>query len=163
MTKSRSNRPLTQFACRNLGFFLEGRYQGTGSRSEGNTAVHYEIERSRQRFTVRLFDQAVLIVTCYQWKPISICVSFTSFYDMYGQPTKTTCERLNGLLDELGLRGLLPDGVRVFRDPSFKLTYLGKGDDKIAVGKGLAESVFIRPGSTQLDIVGDLTCHDIAV
>jgi hypothetical protein len=159
-TAKRSNRPLTQFACRHLVFFLQRKYQSSGKRTEGNTTVCYEIEQRCQRFTVYLFEDPILVVTLDEWKPFSVCVSFTGFYDSYGQPSKTTCERLNGLLDELGAQHIIPSGVRVFRG-THDTTYLGKGDDKVAVGRELADSVFLRPGIGALNIVGTLLSHEV--
>ena len=49
------------------------------------------------------------------------------FYDSKGRPSRTTRERLNGLLDALGQNGFIPEGVRVFirEDGSCNI---GKGD-----------------------------------
>ena len=159
-TKGRSNRSLTEFACMNLGFFLTGYYQGSGSRSSSNTTVVYKIEKEVQSFEVFLFDQLILRVVLNNWKVFSVQVGFTSFFDHYGQPTATTAERLNGLLDRLGRYQVIPTGVRVFRDETHTLTYLGRGDDKVAVGRDLADLVFIRPNAEQLDIVGTMIEHN---
>jgi hypothetical protein len=157
----RSNKPLSEFACLHLGFFVTGHYKGSGKRTQGNTTVVYQIEDRNQLFKVFLFDEEVLSILMDDWKFASVRVSFTSFYDKYGQPTLTTCERLNALLDRLGAYQAIPTGVRVFRDHGAKLTYLGRGDDKIAVGEEYATSVFIRPNVDRLDIVGSLVEHDI--
>lgn len=158
----RSNRPLTEWACTQLGFFLVGYYQGSGVRTQGNTTIKYEVETRTQFLEIFLFNEPILKLILSDWKIASIQVMFTSYYDHFGQPTLTTCERLNGLLDRLGGYQAIPSGVRVFRDESQHLTYLGKGDDKIAVGEGLADVVFIRPNSDVLDIVGDMIIHEVA-
>lgn len=158
----RSNRPLTEWACTQLGFFLVGHYQGSGVRTQGNTTIKYEVETRTQFLEVFLFNEPILKLILSDWKIASIQVMFTSYYDHFGQPTLTTCERLNGLLDRLGGYQAIPSGVRVFRDESQRLTYLGKGDDKIAVGEGLADVVFIRPNVDVLDIVGDMIIHEVA-
>jgi hypothetical protein len=157
----RSNRPLTEFACTHLGLFLTGHYRGTGQRVKGNTLVTYEIEKRMQLLKVYLFDEEILSILLAEWKAASVRVSFTNFYDGDGQPTTTTSERLNGLLDRLGAYGILPKGTRVFRDPGEGLTYLGRGDDKVAVGKEYAESIYIRPHSTDLDIVGTELSYEV--
>lgn len=160
-TYLRSNRPLTEFACTHLGLFLTGHYRGSGQRTKGNTTIVYEIERRIQLLKVYLFDEEILSVLLAEWKPVSVRVSFTNFYDRDGQPTTTTIERLNGLLDRLGAYAVLPEGTRVFRDADQGLTYLGRRDDKIAVGEEYAESVFIRPHPTDLDIVGTLLSYEV--
>jgi hypothetical protein len=50
----------------------------------------------------------------------------------------------------------------VFRDPSQDLAYLGRGENKIAVGEEYANSVYIRPNPDELDIVGSLIEHEVA-
>jgi hypothetical protein len=158
----RSNRPLTEFACTHLGLFLTGHYEGSGKRTKGNTTVVYEIEKQIQKLRVFLFGEEILSVVLNNWKVFSIRVSFTSFYDHFGQPTTTTSERLNGLLDRLGAYQIIPNGTRVFRDPSQDLAYLGRGENKIAVGQEYADSVYIRPNPDELDIVGALIEHEVA-
>jgi hypothetical protein len=161
-TYLRSNRPLTEFACTHLGLFLAGRFRDSGKRSQGNTTVVYSIGSLLQHFTVYLFEQPVLRVSLSVWKPVSVQVAFTSFFDREGRPTLTTCERLNGLLDRLGAYRVIPQGVRVFRNWEDGTACLGKNDDWVAVGRGLAETMFIRPNADQLDIVGTLVEHEIA-
>lgn len=157
----RSNRPLTEFACVHLGLFLTGHYEGSGKRTKGNTTIVYEIEKRLQKLTVFLFEEEIMSIVLNNWKVFSIRVSFTSFYDQFGQPTTTTSERLNGLLDRLGAYRIIPTGTRVFRDPYQDLTYLGRGENKIAVGEDYADSVYIRPNPDELDIVGSLIEHEL--
>lgn len=141
----RSNRPLTQWACTNLGLFLMGQYRASGSRRQANTTVEYKITKRTQSFHVCLYDSPILDVFCDDWKVFSIRVSFTDFYDGYGRPTDTVRERLNGLLDRLSAFRLLPGLVRVFKDREFMVAYLGSGDEKVPVGRGYATSVFLKP------------------
>lgn len=54
-------------------------------------------------------------------------------YDHNGNPSDTTKERLNGLLNALGWCGVIPTKVRVFFDPEFNLTYFGSGENKVAL------------------------------
>ena len=153
-TKGRSNRPLTAFACKALERFLTGEIQHEVDVTRNNTRVKIVKTGSINRFTVALFDEDILVVTLSDGKPLSICVSFTSFYDSHGQPSSTTAERLNGLLDRLGVFGLIPKGVRLFRDQEYHTTYIGKGDDKVAIGRNLIQSVNIKPVSNQLIFSG---------
>jgi hypothetical protein len=158
----RSNRPLTEFACTHLGLFLTGHYEGSGKRAKGNTTVVYEVEKQLQKLRVFLFGEEILSIVLNNWKVFSICVSFTGFYDHFGRPTTTTSERLNGLLDRLGAYRIITSGTRIFRDPGQDLAYLGRGENKIAVGEEYANSVYIRPGTDELDIVGTLIEHEVA-
>jgi hypothetical protein len=141
----RSNRPLTEFACTHLGLFLTGYYDGLGERSKGNTSIQYEVKKDIQVLKVSLYDEEILEVKMSNWKACSVKVSFTSFYDDEGKPTTTTIERLNGLLDRLGSYRIIPEGIRVFRDPSQGVAYIGSGDNKIAVGKKYVTAVMITP------------------
>jgi hypothetical protein len=83
-------------------------------------------------------------------RPVALRIEFGNRYDVYGNPTNTTRERLNGLLDRLGELGIVPQGVRVFMDRHDDVAYLGKFDDVVAVGKHYAHSVFIEPSPDQL-------------
>ena len=152
--KGRSNRPLTEFACQALERFLAGGLQKEINVTKNNTTVKITKTNTVSTFNVKLFEEDILVLTMNNGKPLSICVSFTSFYDSYGQPSSTTAERLNGLLDRLGVLGIIPKGVRLFRDQEYHTTYLGKGDNKVAVGKNLFLSVNIKPVSDRLAFSG---------
>lgn len=153
---TRSNRGLTQFACNRLWSFVHGGINMNLLQSSGNTVVRAMGDQKPQRFTVFLHDQEILDVLRVDGKVASVRVSFTDYFDGHGQPTTTTAERLNGLLDCLGEAGVIPRGVRVFRDLEHYTTYLGKGDDKIAVGEGLAQSVYIKADQYELLIIGNV-------
>lgn len=150
----RSNQIVTEFACAHLGFFLTGLYRGSGNRSKGNTTVMYKTSEDIQTFEVFLFNERIFSLKAQNWKAATINISFTDFYDHEGNPTKPVIERLNGLLDRLGTYKIIPCGVRVFQDKEARLTYLGSGDNKIAVGEDYARSVAIRPYCEPLYIVG---------
>lgn len=166
-TQPRSNRPLTKFACKQLEEFVLNQALNPWGESriytQGNTTIQSITDQDPKIFKVFLFNEEILSLLYTDGKPFSIRVSFTSYYDLYGQPTSTTVERLNGLLDRLGTLGILPHGVRLFRDNSGPepLTYIGKGDDKSAVGKEIAQSVCIRPNAQKLDIAGFLSAIEI--
>lgn len=155
----RSNKPQTEFACSHLDFFLTGNYRGSGQRTRGKTTVVYEIENRVQSFKVLISGQEVLSVLLEEWKPFSVRVSFSEHCDHKGKPI--TAERLNGLLDRLGAYEILPKGVRIFYDSTEKLIYLGKGDNKIAVGEEYAREVYVRPNQEELDIVGSVLYHEV--
>ena len=157
----RSNRPLTEFGCVRLENFLTASLDANCQFSNGNTTVLAETDGHLKSFRVLLFGEEILEVLLCEQKPASIKVSFTTFYDHFGQPTTTTVERLNGLLDRLGVYGILPTGTRVFRGPCKTMTYLGHGDNKIAVGEDYAHFVYIRPSIDELDIVSGFFSREV--
>lgn len=149
--KPRSNRPLTHFACQQLAAFFEST-QGPKDNYKavkGNTGV----VRGDSEFLVTLYGEPILrIVRPGTGQiPSRIEVLLTSTFDGEGKPTRTVRERLNGLLDTLGRLGVIPTGVRLFVDSSYGVSYLGRGDDKIAVGRDFAHSVVINPDHRFLD------------
>jgi len=146
----RSNRPLTEFACSFLQKFWAKQQQGTGQLAQGNTSIDFESSDSHQRVTVSLFGSPILALVAVDMRPVVLRVEFGNRYDIHGNPTNTTRERLNGLLDRLGELGIIPDGVRIFRDREKEMTYLGRYDDAVAVGKHFAHSVSIQPNPDRL-------------
>lgn len=141
----RSNRPLTKFACDHLDSFLKGKVEMLFVRNE-NTSVEARIwPNGVSTFAAFLYDTEILTVILEYGEPTSVIVGIGNSFTPEGYPKKTTIERLNGLLDELGGHGILPEGVRIFKDRIENLFYLGKGDNKIAVGKGLALIVRLEP------------------
>ena len=123
---ARSNRQLTQFAVDTLRELLDSK-AFCEARSAGNTQVYSVPSGGQVRYAVALFGEEILrLVTDATSHSIAgISVSTGNFYDSKGRPSRTTRERLNGLLDLLGDRGIIPEGTRVF------LT-----DDGCRVGKG---------------------------
>ena len=110
---ARSNRQLTQFAVDALRELLDSDVS-YDTRSAGNTKVRvapYAIDEVR--YSVELFGEEILAITLGGQNPL-IDVYTGNFYDSKGRPSRTTRERLNGLLDFLSSRQLLPEGVRVF-------------------------------------------------
>jgi len=152
--KKRSNRPITEITCRRLEGFILDNLQDGYQAEEKNTLIR--ITRSDRLRVARIFlyNEEILRLAISDNKASSLTVSFTSFFDAYGQPTTTTCERINGLLDCLSHFDVIPFGVRLFRDQEYHLTYLGKGDEKVAVGNGLYTSVYITPNPNRLIFAG---------
>ena len=152
--KRRSNRAITGWACRHLeNFVLRDTPDLYRQYREKNTVVRFINDGNLSVIVVYLYEEEILRLTLNEDRALAITVSFTSTLDTYGQPTTTTSERLNGLLDCLGWLGFLPLGVRLFRG-EHSTTYLGRGDEKIAVGERLARTVFIRPNRDRLIIAG---------
>ena len=123
---ARSNRQLTQFAVDTLREFLDSE-TFCEARSAGNTQVYAAPLGEQVRYAVALFGEEILrlVTDVTSYSIAGIFVSTGNFYDSKGRPSRTTRERLNGLLDLLGDRGTIPEGTRVF------LT-----DDGCRVGKG---------------------------
>jgi hypothetical protein len=144
----RSNRPLTKYACDFLDDFLKGKLEPFQDCNE-NTTVRCDISKTSlaeiSSFAVDLYRSEILQVIMKNEDPLSVKVSIGDHFTEEGYPKKTTIERLNGLLDELGCHGIIPEGVRIFKDRIEGLFYLGKGDNKIAVGKGLATQIILDP------------------
>lgn len=154
LPKKRSNRAITEWACRHLqNFVLNNIGDDYRQLREKNTVVRFVNDGNLQVIVIYLYDEEILRLTLNEDRALALSISFTSFLDSYGQPTTTTSERLNGLLDCLGWLGFLPLGVRLFRG-DHNTTYLGRGDEKVAVGKGLPRTVYIRPSRERLIFAG---------
>lgn len=155
LSKRRSNRPLTEFACRLLNDFVLTKNKDSFQSEQKNTTVRVVIDGQVRQFIVLLYEEEIFRLTFVASNgAASLKLSFTSFYDAYGQPSSTTAERLNGLLDTLGVLGILPKGVRIFRDQEYYTTYLGKGDEKVTIGENLFTSVYIKPDREKLIFAG---------
>jgi len=152
--KQRSNRPITEFACKELQRFVLDNFQDDYQVEEKNTTIKVVRDRAIRVIQVFLYEEEILKLVMTDDMSVSLSLSFTSFFDSYGQPTTTTCERLNGLLDRLGILGILPQGVRLFRDQEYHTTYVGKGDEKVAIGQDLFTSVYITPDQNRLIFAG---------
>jgi hypothetical protein len=150
LTATRSNRPLTEFACSLLTKLLTEKQPKVGVQTAGNTSVDYELRMGSQRISISLFNHEIMCLVMDDWTPVSLRIDFTGYSDLRGQPTSTTMERLNGILDRLSAFKVIPSGVRVFRDRDQGLTYIGRLDERIAVGSVYAHSVLIQPRPDQL-------------
>lgn len=150
--RGRSNRTLTEFACANLWEFLHAELPLETFTESGNTSLHVTSgdKRGQSTFVASLYGQPILTVSRNGNSIAKVVTEFTSYFDRFGQPTATTVERLNGLLDCLGESGVIPNGVRVFRDKAWNTTYIGRGDDRIAVGKDLSQAVLITVNHDRL-------------
>ena len=135
---ARSNRQLTQFAISVLrGYFMTEAVEEKVS--AGNTEVERQICRrcpyAPPQYVVNLFGNQILRIYTHPLNhrtPIAIMICTGDFYDSKGRPSRTTRERLNGILDFLCDQGFLPEGVRVFL----------REDGVCCVGKGDACRVF---------------------
>jgi hypothetical protein len=149
----RSNKPVTAFACRILESFLLGKAE-PGDHSLGNTSVCISETKSSTTANVKLFDDCILSVTLSlpDEEPIDVMISVGSFFTVDGYPTRTTAERLNGLLDLLGIHGIIPEKVRIFKAQENKSFVLGKGDQQIPIGKEYARNIRLKSDPDELII-----------
>jgi len=146
----RSNRPLTQFAIRKLREFLTYEYRQFTPAEEGNTAVALHFEGDWQVLSFWLHGERILEIVFDGPIFAGLNVYDGNFYNRAGNPSTTTCERLNGLLDELGEQCLIPEGVRVFTDKQSGTTFVGRGDRRRPLGRDF-EPVSIDSNSITLE------------
>lgn len=143
--KSRSNRPLTQFACDSLARCLNHKTVDGFYKVEGNTCASCIAGPRIKAFKVYLHHDEIFSVIIMDSIFMSIRVSVGTVFDERGFPKKTTIERLNGILDEAANWWMLPDGVRIFKDKKEDQYYLGRGDDRIIVGRDYATTMLLKP------------------
>lgn len=134
---ARSNRQLTQFAVDKIRQYMVYGPEKFVDESAGNTEVVLEDCPTCPRIAivVRLFGKDILRLVANPFNPriiAGICVFTGDFYDSKGRPSRTTRERLNGLLDAMGTAGFIPEGVRIFL----------REDGSCCVGKGDACKYF---------------------
>lgn len=149
-SNGRSNRPLTQFACDCLEDWLQGRANNF-RKTKNNTTVD-SVSGIHDYFKVYLWGEEIISLTGMHGKINSIRVSFGSFFDNDGCPSKTTKERLNGLLEQLGYYRLIPENVRVFKDRETGLNYLGKDKNRVAVGRDYARTLLVKPNADNFQV-----------
>lgn len=133
---TRSNRPLTQFAVGKVQEYLDlgpHRFQPGGA---GNTSVTLNQQGDLDILGIWLFDQPIMELYFLGGRFDCLNVSDGKFYDKAGNPSRTTRERLNGILDQLGEMCLIPEGVRVFLAEQGTKCYVGRGEIRVPFGKG---------------------------
>ena len=154
---SRSNKPLTQFACNHLANCITGT-SSSYAEQRGNTKVVCKKDDTQNVFQVFLCDQLIFGMTTVNLtknanKIVSIECGIGQALDSAGNPRKTTIERLNGLLDRLSDFRLVPEKVRVFYHPEERCYAIGKGDDYITLGAHRSAGVVLRPNSSYFEPV----------
>jgi len=135
---ARSNRQLTQFAVDRLRYAMVYGPENAGKESQGNTEVEADICGHCERpahLVVRLYGKDIMRILFSPINPrviAGVLIRTGDFYDSKGRPSRTTRERLNGLLDALGAAKFIPEGVRAFI----------REDNSCALGKGDACKAF---------------------
>ncbi len=139
---ARSNRTLTQFAVDKLVEFTSSP-RTVQEETQGNTTISVHMDRETQELTfqVFLFGQSI-----FELSEQCLIVRNGGFFDSKGRPSRTTRERLNGLLDAAGELGYIPEGVRVFlriEGDQFSCK-IGKGEVVSALDESSADRVLAR-------------------
>jgi len=129
-SKMRSNKMLTQRATDEVINYV--RRPTPKQVAYQNTSIEVNEDLN---LTVLVFNNPILHVTMTgDGKDFDkVYVYAGGHYDSEGNPSDTTRERLNGLLDALGWCGVIPRGVRVFFDPDHGICYFGSGDQKVVL------------------------------
>lgn len=144
---ARSNRQLTQFAVDKIRQYLVYGPENFVDETAGNTKVVLEDCPCcpRVALVVKLFDKEIIRLVVNPFNPrviAGICVFTGDFYDSKGRPSRTTRERLNGLLDSLGTNRFIPEGIRVFLREDGSCC-VGKGDACKQFDAGNAEILIL--------------------
>jgi len=126
---ARSNRQLTQTAIEAVDLALKWDGLLHGTIIAGNT----EISSRDGGVQVKLFGKEILFLGFQANRVVTVIVRSGDFHDSKGRPSRTTRERLNGLLDFLGDRGIIPEGTRVFLSPDG--CRVGKGEQSQPLDK----------------------------
>jgi len=139
---TRSNRTLTQFAVDKLSQFIASP-QAVQEEAQGNTTVSVHMDRETQEptFQVFLFGQSI-----FELSEQCLIIRNGGFFDSKGRPSRTTRERLNGLLDAAGGLGLIPEGVRLFlgHNGQKDTCFIGKGTTVGVLDAASADRVIAR-------------------
>jgi hypothetical protein len=142
--KTRSNRYLTQFAVKKLQEYLATSNLECRDESLGNTRVLLQSHGDLDCLNFYLHGARICEIVFESGKAIDILILDGSFYDKAGNPSKTTRERLNGILDTLGQEGVIGDGIRAFIDKEDGICYVGRGTYGKPLGEG-NETVALIP------------------
>lgn len=150
---TRSNRPLTQFAVGKIAEYFDLGSKRFQNATAGNTSVTLNQEGSTDILGIWLFDQAIAELFFVNGKFDCVALFDGGFYDKAGNPSRTTRERQNGILDYLGDAGLIPEKVRVFlcKDhANGSRCYVGRDTDCEPFGKDHVD-VAIRSNPINLE------------
>lgn len=149
----RSNRPVTQFAVDCITKFISNGLDD-GKYINHNTTVACNVTNRDRSISVFLHEtELVNLVIDRNDEPIHLSVSIGSRFTPQGNPAETVIERLNGILDILGIDGIIPEGVRIFKDRENNRFCIGKGDHFIPVGQRYAKNILIQPDAYELRFI----------
>lgn len=149
----RSNRTLTQFIVNKIESFLEHGKSNFLPETAGNTTISLTTSGDIDVLSILLFNKEIAKLSFDGSLFLAIELFDGGFYDKNGCPSRTTRERQNGILDLLGEEVLIPEGVRVFIDPSDNGCYVGKKQQRRRIGKGFS-SVTLQPHHCEVSFYG---------
>lgn len=146
----RSNRRHTQQAVNALHDYVNGNAALRTISGDTTTEVILDCNKKDSGFLVSLFEKPILRISKENNKVSEIFIFSGFYYDRDGNPTRTTRERLNGLLDALGDLALLPQNVRVIIDQEYKIVYVNHMENRVALNKDYCDVVGIIPDKDEL-------------
>jgi hypothetical protein len=125
-----------------------------GQYNNHNTYVKCESSQKDRTLCVNLYETELLnlVINNSNDKPIYVKLSIGDRFPYNGIPSRVVIERMNGLLDGLGIHGIIPEGVRIFKDKDQGIFYFGKNDYKVAVGRNFARNIIINLDASDLFI-----------
>lgn len=145
----RSNKLHTQRAVNTVNAYLDGHFYTTAQSGDTTISVLYNEKNEDEGIMVSLFDRPILKLLKQADKLTELLVFSGFYYDGEGNPTRTARERLNGLLDALGDRGVIPQQVRVIIDPEYQVAYVKHGENRVALNKHYCDVVGIQPDAKE--------------
>tara|TARA_B100001173_G_scaffold307745_2_gene316821 strand:+ start:1488 stop:1934 length:447 start_codon:yes stop_codon:yes gene_type:complete len=139
---TRSNRTLTQFAADRLSDFIRNP-STLLSETKGNTTVSVKKNRLTQELT---FEVLLFGISIFELSSQCLTLRNGGFFDSKGRPSRTTRERLNGLLDAAGALDLIPEGVRLFlgHNGQKDTCFVGKGATVALLDSQIHDRVIVR-------------------
>lgn len=139
---ARSNRPLTDFAIGKIKEYVDLGADRFVPAIGGNTSVRLEKSEGHENVLfVTLHGERIVEIVSNDHGFQSVAVYDGGFYDGLGRPSRTTRERLNGILDHLGAQQIIPEDVRVFLDRDSNVCYVGRDDERQPIGKNYSPVV----------------------
>lgn len=117
--KRRSNRLLTDQAIRAVRTCLNDMRQ-----SEWEIGSNTKVEVLGPSIIVSLCGNPIVEITKAAEAVEKVTIFAGNYYDKEGNPTYLTMERVNGLLDYLGSKEIIPQPVRMYKDPDEQMCYL---------------------------------------
>ena len=146
---ARSNRQITQLMCDAARAYRLGTLTAP-SVEFGNTRVSMQdMGRGFARVLVHLFGKPIMEAVASKDAVTHAALYTGDFYDSKGRPSRTTRERINGLLAQGGDNNVIPQGVRVFIHKETGQCCVGKGDHYRPFDKDHT-AVYIQPNPTEL-------------
>lgn len=148
----RYNRTLTQFAVGKLEEFLELGIDRFVPAAAGNTSVAVRQQGDLDLLVFSLFDAEIATLFFDGSRFLGLTLADGGFYDRSGSPSRTTRERLNGLLDAMGEECLIPAGTRVFLAENKTKCFVGRDTLTRPFGRGFdSVTILAHPIQVQFD------------